>query len=125
MACPQLRTTIFISATFGVLLTFVALVMAGGGLLTLWKGGFIMWILLPFSALFAARRLASSHEVLFTVAIISVICAFSTLLYADMFIRPDAQSPLLFLFLPICQLTVILSSIGIAALVSAKRRSSV
>ena len=72
-----------------------------GGMLDL----FTLWMILPYSILLLVSYRAASRRTLITVATLSALCLLSIYWYIDsLFVHPNAQGALIFLFLPLYQL---------------------
>lgn len=114
MTDKHLKTLSFIGLALGALATSILLAYAGGNLISLWSG-FTLWALSPYIILFLIIYFSKTRLVLSTMTAVSLICCLSTSLYIDsIFIHPDAQGALVFLFLPFYQLIVILFLSGIS-----------
>ncbi len=88
---------------------------ASGGVSGL-LSGFTIWSVLPYLILVFISYRAQSVRTLLAVTILSVVCILSTYLYFDsLFVHPDAQGALIFLFLPLYQLFATIVGFGILA----------
>jgi hypothetical protein len=66
---------------------------------------YTLWTILPFFVLLLITLHTSSRETLIATTILGTLCLLSTYLYFDsLFIHPDAQGALIFIFLPLYQL---------------------
>lgn len=113
----KLKVSNLVILLLGIILTLGFSAYAGGGL-GLLLSGFTLLRVLPYLALLFVSYRAVSHRVLFTVTLLGTLFVLSTYLYFDsLFIRPDAQGALIFLFLPIYQLLALLVGFGILIIV--------
>ncbi|HEX9952473.1 MAG TPA: hypothetical protein VGB53_11935 [Rubricoccaceae bacterium] len=102
----------------GALGTLAALVWAGDGLGTLSGAGlgFAAWALLPYAALAVglSRFWSARARVAGLVGAGAVVLG-AAALYADaLWLHPDAQGALAFVFVPVVQLAVVLGTVGLA-----------
>jgi hypothetical protein len=79
---------------------------------------FVLWAVSPYILLGTVSFRAMSHRTVLTSSVLSVLCMASVYMYFDsLFIHPDAQGALVFLFLPLYQLFAICFGFGISAMV--------
>lgn len=113
----KLKVFNFALLLLGALLTLGFLSYAGGGLSSL-LDWFVLLGILPYFILAVVSHYAILHRIAVVVASLSIIFLFSTYVYYDsLFIHPDAQGALIFLFLPIYQLLALLVGFGISGTV--------
>ena len=110
----KLKVFNVIALFFGIFLTLAFSVYADRELK--W---FSLLPIVPYLLLMIILFHAVSSRVIFTVTLLGIILTLSTYFYFDsLFLHPDAQGALIFLFLPIYQLIALLVGFGISAIVS-------
>ncbi|HEX8298182.1 MAG TPA: hypothetical protein VF594_03405 [Rubricoccaceae bacterium] len=111
------RLTLALLAT-GAIGTLAALVWAGDGLDALSGAGlgFAAWAILPYAALAVGlSHFASARARVAGLAGAAAIVLGAAALYADaLWLHPDAQGALAFVFVPVVQLAVVLVTVGLA-----------
>lgn len=91
----------------GVFATLSLGVYAGGKFDSLWST-ITLWEILPFLTLFIIEKRTKSYRALLGVTLLSILYVLSVYAYIDsLFIHPDAQGALVFLYLPFYQLIAI------------------
>lgn len=113
----KIKVSNLVVLLLGIILTLGFSAYAGGGL-GLLLSGFTLLGVLPYLVLLFVSYRAVSLRLLFTVTLLGTLFVLSTYLYFDsLFIHPDAQGALIFLFLPIYQLLALLVGFGGSAIV--------
>ena len=104
--------------TLGVMGIAMTLTLDGLGFLV----AITLWAVSPFAGLWVmARRRAPPRGWLAIALVASLVVAGSTWIYVEgFFVKPDAQSGLLFLFIPFWQWIVVASAIVVGAIVGSR-----
>ena len=109
----------------GALGTLAALVYAAGGMDAFRAGalGFVLWALFPYGVLAVALpRFWSARARMAGLAGTAAIVVGALALYADaLWLHPDAQGALAFVFVPVVQLAVAAGTPGLAWLLHRRR----
>jgi hypothetical protein len=101
----------------GIILTLIFSLYADGGLKSL-LNIFTLFGIVPYLSLLFIFYRAVSYRILCTVGLLGFLLLLSTYFYIDsLFIHPDAQGALTFLFLPIYQILAIFFGFIISAIV--------
>lgn len=116
---PQtLRTSSLALLGLGALATLALLVASSGGAAAFLDGGvrFAAWALAPYALLTVGlSRFWSRRARLAGLAGCAAVVAGAVAAYADaLFVHPDPQSALAFVFVPVVQIVVALLTIGLA-----------
>lgn len=105
-------------ATLGILVTVMEFKPDGAGFLI----GITLWALSPFAGLWLMAKRRQPPRGWLAIAIVAgLVVDASVWVYAEgFFVKPDAQSGLLFLFMPFWQWIAVASAIVVAAIIGSR-----